>query len=135
MIQVPYFNSDAGGIATYIGKSQATYAELAAIDSQDYTDSKMKRQLLMNARSASGVSHLITTCQDIWQMKFDQCASYLRKKAIMIDHANTVKQPARLMLVGNTSHAKALNPTSLKAIEQVSRMFHYDTRASSVEYL
>ena len=42
LIQVPYSNSDVEGIATYIDKFQVTYAELAAIDPQDYTDSKMK---------------------------------------------------------------------------------------------
>lgn len=124
LIQVPYSNSDVGGIATYIDKFQATYAELAAIAPADYTDHKMKRQLLMNVRSASGVSHLITKCQDSWQMGFDQCASYLRKNAIMIDHANTVKQPARLMLVEDASHEKAANPNPPKTIEQVSRMFY-----------
>ena len=128
LIQVPYSNSDAGGIATYIDKFQATFAELAAIDPEDYTDNKMKRQLLMNVRTASGISHLITKCQDSWNWGFDQCASYLRKNAMMIDYANTVKTPARLMLVEDTPTRKiapvSSNPTPDKTLEQVSRMFY-----------
>ena len=78
----------------------------------------------MNVRSAHGVSHLITTCQDKWQMNFDQCASYLRKNAIMIDHANTVKQPTRLMHVEENSQETVPDSNPPKTIEQVSRMFY-----------
>ena len=42
----------------------------------------------------------------------------------MIDYENTVKQPARLMLVEDTSFGTAPDPNPTKALEQVSRMFY-----------
>ena len=78
----------------------------------------------MNVKPAHGFSHLITAYQERGQMNFDDCASYLRKNAFMIDHANTVKQPARLMHVEEISQETVPNPIPPKTIEQVSRMFY-----------
>lgn len=93
LAQTPYTNSDAGGMASYIDKFQAYIAELEAIAPMDYSDFRKKRMLLANIRQASGVSHLIQKCRDDDNMTYSQCAAYLRKNAILIDHANIVKPP------------------------------------------
>src|SRR5687767_5064077 len=94
-------------------------AELDTISPANWNDARKKRQLLSNIKAAEGVAHLIQTCRDNVKMTFDHCASYLRKNSIIIDSANAVKLPLRLMHV---TDSEALQKE--KTQEQVIHIFH-----------
>ena len=55
-------------------------------------------------------------------MKYAACAAYLRKNAILIDHANQFKPPSRLMHVEQDTHDTQQEQP--KTLDQVSRLFH-----------
>src|SRR5688572_6013634 len=74
-------------------------AELYTLSPANWNDNRKKKQLLANVRTAEGVAYLIQTCRDNISMTFDHCATYLRKNSILIDNANILKTPTRLMHV------------------------------------
>src|SRR5688500_17543492 len=96
-IQVPYSQSEPGGMLAYIDKFQATMAQLEVMDPDYSKPEKMKRMLLANIRNATGITHLIQNCKDDEDWSYAKTAAYLRKNCILIDRANTKKAPTRLM--------------------------------------
>src|SRR6476661_9998654 len=96
MAQVPYSNKTPGGMATYIDRLQAHLAELETIQPSDYSDSRKKRMLLTNVRSATGMMYLIQKCRDNEYMSYDQSAAYLRSSSMLIDHHTKKQTPTKL---------------------------------------
>ena len=72
---------------------------MEAIAPKEYFDTRKKRTLLTNIKNAQGISHLIQKCRDKESRTFDMCATYLRKNAMYIDHANSHGRTSRLMHV------------------------------------
>ena len=133
MSQVSYSSSGTGGMATYIDKFQAIIAELEVLAPDEYSDDRKKRLLLANVQQASGVAHLIQTCRDSTFKTFEMSAAYLRQNSILIDHANAVKPPARLMHVEDISPLEP--PSNIpKTLEQVSKIFHSFAQESGLQH-
>ena len=118
----PYSSKETGGIVKYIDTFEVIVQELESIAPLDYSDSRKKRLLLANIREAAGVAHLIQKCRDNEYMKYAACAAYLRKNAILIDHANQFKAPSRLMHVEQNTHDTPEDQP--KTLDQVSPLFH-----------
>ena len=108
-VHQPYSSREPGGMAIFIDKFQACVAELETMIPQDYIDPCRKRLLLTNIRDAEGVAHFIQTCRDNLSLSYDATAAYLRKNAIIMDHANRTKPARKLMQTTfeptKTSHA------------------------------
>ena len=58
MAQKPYTNSIHSSFGAYIDQFQAHIGELETIVSNEYTEAKKKRLVLVNKREADGVAHL-----------------------------------------------------------------------------
>ena len=122
MIQKPYAPSET--MSCFIDKFQAYMAEIEAINPDEYLNTRKKRLLLANMKTASGVAHLIQKCRDNPNMTYKDTARYLRSNSILIDNQNSIKPPTRLMKVQNTS---PMDEKPLKNAEQVVKLFlHYD---------
>ncbi len=67
----PYSGREEGGMAAYIDKYQSYMAQLAAIAPTEFSDTHMKRQLLINISQVGGIGHLIQPCRDNEYMTFD----------------------------------------------------------------
>ena len=120
-VHEPYSSREPGSMAAFIDKFQAYVAELETMIPADYTDARKKRLLLTNIRDAEGVAHLIQKCRDDNGMSYDATAAYLRKNAILVDHANRIKPTRKVMTVGNT--AETSDHTTMD-IDKVSSLFH-----------
>src|SRR5687767_9093679 len=79
-----------------------------------------KRMLLINLRPVEGASYLIQNCRDDENMTFNQCATYLRKNAILIDHVSRAKPSSRLMHVSEDFPME----TDEKTFEDAIKIFH-----------
>ena len=119
-INKPFTSNQPGGMAAYIDQFQAYIGELETIAPLEYTDSRKKRLLIANIRDAEGVAHLIQKCRDDPTMSYDTCAAYLRKNAIMIDHATRVKPPRKLLHVSDPYESDEEIKHHTKSMEKVT---------------
>src|SRR5687767_2326953 len=110
-----------GGMATFIEKYQSYVAELESLKPNNYTNDRMKSQLLANIRNAVVVAHLIQACRDNKAMTFEQCASYLKRNSILIDYANSIKTSVRVMLKESSPLSTDLEE---KTFDEVIHIFH-----------
>ena len=62
-------------------------------------------------------------------MSYDQCAAYLREKALYIDRLNQSKALSRLILVQDKEHEPSLEE---KSPEEVLKLFHTMSQSSSI---
>ena len=106
LAQVPYSDKTPGGMAAYIDRLQAHLAELETIQPSDYGDSRKKRNLLSNVRTATSMLYLIQKCKDNEYMSYDQSAAYLRSNSMIVDAQTRKQAPARLMHTEKSSEAE-----------------------------
>ena len=131
MAQVPYSEKTPGGMAAYIDRLQAQLAELEAIQPDDYSDSRKKRILLTNVRSATGMLYLIQKCKDNEYMSYDQSAAYLRSNSMVVDAQTKKQTPTKLMHTVKPSEDEEANGHTL---ETVAKLFHTMALESNIEH-
>jgi hypothetical protein len=94
--------------------------ELSAIHPHEYSNYRMKSTLLRNLRKVSNIDHMLEKCREDPNMTYEECAAYLRRNSIWIDHANEVNKSSRIMNVQGSLPQSSPE----KDYNETCRLFH-----------